>query len=304
MDKLKFLVSGIPLTAFPYETIAGIKRVSELGLGGMELEWVQQVPFGEDKAQRIAETAKKLKVALTVHGSYYINLASYNSVIWHASITRIEKAARIGALCGAVKLTFHGGFYQKLSKGAAASQVREGLRRIKDELEQKKVNIIIAPETTGKPTQFGDLAELVALAKELNIGFCLDFSHLHARTNGEYNSPEEFEKMFQLISKKLGPKFLKNMYFHLSGILYSEKGERRHVCLLESPEDYVRAGIKIEKWREEKLRPVDYVRGGPDIKWREIIQALKAHKIGGHIVIESPCMERDALLVQNYYNSL
>jgi endonuclease IV len=42
----------------------------------------------------------------------------------------------------------------------------------------------------------------------------------------------------------------------------------------------------------------------PDIKWKELMQALKDFKIGGVVVCESPNLEQDALLMQQYYKSL
>ncbi len=303
---LKFLSAGIPHTTKPRNTIEGLKRIKELGLDGMEMEWVHQVPFDEDGAKEVRETANGLNIDLTVHGSYYINLASKEKPKWHASINRVLKAAKIGKLCGAKKLTFHPAFYQGRDKEFVFEKVQEGLEKILHELEDMKNDILIAPELTGKPSQFGDLDELVNLSTqfEKKIKFCIDFSHLHARTGGKFNSTKEFKGIFDFIIKNLGKDFLSDMYFHLSGILYTEKGERRHVCFLESQEEYEKAGIKIGGWEDVKLREVDYKKGGPDIKWREILKVIKDYKVGGHLVCESPNLEQDTLLLKRYYEGL
>lgn len=304
MHELRFHSAGIPHTASPRETISGLKRIQELGLDGMELEWVHQVPFDERKAEAVGNAAASLGLSLTVHGSYYINLASLERPKWHASISRIVKAAKIGALCGAKKMTFHPAFYQGRKSNEIMKLVEEGIAAVQEKLQEDTISIQIAPETTGKPSQFGTLEELVMLAKKRDIGFCLDFSHLHARSNGQYNTTKEFRAMFTYIQKHLGKEFLKDMYFHLSGILYGEKGERRHVCLLESQMQYERAGIEIDRWEKVQLREVDYFPGGPDIRWREILETLKEFDIGGHIVCESPNLEQDTLLLKQYYQSL
>lgn len=304
MSKLRFHVPGIPLTADPYETISGLKRIKELGLDGMELEWVHQVPFDSEKAEKVREIIEKLNLSLTVHGSYYVNLASEEKRKYYASINRIVKAAKIGAICGAKKLTFHPAFYLNRPKEKVFKMVEGALIKIKKMLEEDSINIQIAPELTGKPKQFGDLEEVIDLANRLDIEFCLDFSHLHARTNGAFNTVAEFEKIFEDVKKYLGSDYLLDMYFHLSGILYSEKGERRHVCFLENVKNYKEEGIGLEGVDDLEFEEKVFQTGGPDIKWKELLQIIKKYKVGGHMVVESPCMELDSLLLKRYYDSL
>jgi len=298
---LRFHVSGIPLTTKKYSTIDGLERIKNLNIDGMEMDWVQNVPFDEILAEKVGESAKRLGLSLSVHGSYFINLASKEPAKFYGSIARIVKAGKIAQICGADRITFHAGFYQNLDKKEAYDRVKEGLVKIKEEFDKNKLTVKICPETTGKPTQFGSLEELVQLAKELKIGLCIDFSHLHARTNGKFNTKEEFEGIFDLVEKNLGGKYLKDMYFHLSGILYSEKGEKNHVCFLEKPEDYLKEGINIKGWEDEKVPQNKYIENGPDIKWKEIFEVMKKRKIGGIIVIESPCMERDVILAKEVF---
>lgn len=304
MSNLRFHVPGIPLTADPYETISGLTRIKQLGLDGMELEWVHQVPFDTEKAKKVRKTIEKLDLSLTVHGSYYVNLASEEKRKYYASINRIVKAARIGSICGAQKVTFHPAFYMNHSKEKVFDMVRGALEKIKERLAKDSINIKIAPELTGKPTQFGDLQELIDLATQVDIDFCLDFSHLHARTNGAFNTVPEFESIFKSVKKHLGGDYLKDMYFHLSGILYSEKGERRHLCFLEDITQYKKERLGIDSLEELDLKEKTLIKGGPDIKWKELLQVIKKYEVGGHLVVESPCMELDTLLLKRYYENL
>lgn len=63
---------------------------------------------------------------------------------------------------------------------------------------------------------------------------CIDFSHLHARTNGRYNTYDEFCVILDETAKALGDRWVKNVHFHISGIEYGLKGEKRHHVLKES----------------------------------------------------------------------
>jgi len=56
------------------DSISGITRVCELGLGCMELEFVRGVKMGEKTARAVHEVAEKLGIRLSVHAPYYINL--------------------------------------------------------------------------------------------------------------------------------------------------------------------------------------------------------------------------------------
>ncbi|KKQ34341.1 MAG: Endonuclease IV [candidate division WS6 bacterium GW2011_GWA2_37_6] len=70
---LRFGTGGIPLTVKDRNAIAGIRRIRELGLAAMELEFVYQIFLDKEKAEEVRKVAEELDVALSVHGSYYVN---------------------------------------------------------------------------------------------------------------------------------------------------------------------------------------------------------------------------------------
>ena len=67
MDNLRFGTAGIPLSTNSKNTINGIKRVRELNLGAMELEFVRSIYIKKDKTEEIKEQAKKEDIILTAH---------------------------------------------------------------------------------------------------------------------------------------------------------------------------------------------------------------------------------------------
>jgi len=131
-------------------------------------------------------------------------------------------------------------------------------------------------ETTGKASQFGTLEELLRLSKEVEgVAPCVDFAHLHART-GANNSYEEFAALLELIEGELGLAVgLEDMHIHISGIDYSSAGERKHLNLADA-----------------------------DLRYVELLQALRDFEVGGLIICESPSLEEDALLMQRVYRGL
>ncbi|MBI2523536.1 TIM barrel protein [Candidatus Woesearchaeota archaeon] len=276
MDKLLFGTAGIPLSSKGSTTAEGIASVKELGLGAMELEFVRSVNISKEKSPEIKKSAEKNNIVLTCHAPYYINLNSTESAKLKASIYRILSSARIANLCGAWSVCFHPGFYQKSAKEEAYKKVRDSIKEITKTLKNENNDIWIRPETTGKETQFGNLDEILNLSAEFdNVMPCIDFAHFHARTNGKYNSYKEFSEILEKVEKKLGKKGLENMHIHITGIAYSEKGEKNHLNLEDS-----------------------------DFKYKELIKALKDFNVKGVVISESPNIEEDALLCKKVYEKV
>ncbi len=154
-----------------------------------------------------------------------------------------------------------------------AKRVKDALIAITEQLQEEGVNIRISPETTGRPTQFGTYEEILKLASDIDgVGICIDFAHLHARTNGKYNSYDEFTKVLSRVEHYLGREGLDNTHIHMSGILYGPKGEKKHIPLMQS-----------------------------DMKIDELLRAWKDFNIKGYVISESPLPEEDALLMKKKY---
>jgi deoxyribonuclease-4 len=275
MAELLFGTAGVPFSAKQPSTVGGIERVAELGLGCMEIEWVQRVSIGEKAAALVAEAAGKTGVKLTVHAPYYINLNAREPEKVSASQTRILKAARAGKLCGASSVAFHAAFNMGDPPESVYEVVRRGVSEIRQELAAEGNNLWIRPELMGRATQFGDLPELLELAGEIDgVAPCLDFAHWHAR-GGANNSYEEFSAALSLVEERLGRAALEDLHIHLAGIDYGAKGERKHLNLDESDMHYV-----------------------------ELLTALRDHRAAGVVICESPNREEDALLLRDTYHRL
>jgi len=274
MEKLLFGTAGIPLRSKGSPTAEGIADVRKLGLDVMELEFVRNVHISREKAPEVKKSAEQNNIVLTCHAPYFINLNSLEKPKLKASINRILSSARIANLCGAWSVCFHPGFYQQSTKEESFKRVRNAIKEISDTLKQENNKIWLRPEITGKETQFGNIEEVLELSQEFNnVMPCVDFAHFHARTNGKYNSYKEFCSILESIEKKLGKKGLENMHIHITGIAYGEKGEKNHLNLKDS-----------------------------DLKYEELIKALKDFNVKGVAISESPNIEGDALLVKKIYD--
>jgi len=267
---LLFGTAGAPVSSKGTDSLSGIRRIYELGLGCMELEFVRGVKMGEETAQKVGILSKKLDIKLSVHAQYYINLNGEGETRLK-SRERILKSARIGNICKARSVVVHAGFIQKDSRLAAYEKIKKELSRIREQMKSEGMDIALRVETMGRNSQFGNLDEVIRITEVAGVLPCIDFSHLHAVT-GKNNSRQEFADILKAVENKLGREGLNNMHMHISGIEYSEKGEKRHLEFEES-----------------------------DFKFRELAHVLSEFKVQGLVICESPNLEVDALKLKSEY---
>lgn len=276
VGSLRIGTAGIPASTKPRSSPNGIKRLAELGLRHMEIEFVRGVKMGEATALTIRQLAEEHDISLTVHAPYYINLNSAEPEKVAASKERIVQAARAGAWAGAKSVTFHAAYYHDDDPEVVYQRVKRQLEDLLERLEKEDIKIRLSPETTGGPTQFGTLEEIVRLGVELpGIYPCVDFSHLFARSLGEFNSYQHFAGALELIRDNLGSEALKQLHIHLSGIEYGPRGEKKHLPFVET-----------------------------ELKYEEVLQAFLDFEVEGWLTCESPILEEDALILQGLYSEL
>ena len=160
---MRFGTAGVPNCSKDRSTIGGIRTVRELGLDAMEVQFVRGVKMKVEMAKQVKDVAEELDVKLSVHAPYYINLNAEGEKL-KASVERLKKTVEIGGVF-AKDVVFHPGYYLKHSKDVTYRRIMDNLKQIvKFSLER---GVMLRPETTGKPNQFGDLEETLNLCHEL-----------------------------------------------------------------------------------------------------------------------------------------
>jgi deoxyribonuclease IV len=260
----------------PGGTIGAIQQISSLGLGALELGWVQSVRVSEETCLAIRETANKFNIKLSVHAPYFINLNADDEE-WPKSRKRLMDAAYYGSLAGATDIIFHPGSYFSRLPEEVLKIATIRLRECVLELKENNILVNLRPETMGKSAMLGSLEDTLSLSQAIpGVIPCLDFAHLHARPgNGSMNSYQEWLSVIDQYSKFLSDVSLKSLHIHLSGIEYSEKGERNHLPLKES-----------------------------DLHLHELFTALHDKHCAGRILCESPILEEDALYMKKVWEEI
>ena len=266
--------AGPPETAKQQTSEHGVHEVVRLGLDTMELEFVRGVRMGPDTAQRVRAAAEQHAMPLSAHAPYYVNLASKESAKVEASIKRVLDTARAAHACGADQVVFHPGFFQNRPPDRVFGLILENVRIIRNTMNAEGMeHIILRPELTGKPSQFGAPDELFRLCREApGVLPCLDFSHHYARTLGQAADESHFRRLLDDMAEALGADSLKNIHGHLSGIDYGKTGETRHQNMAASGMDH-----------------------------KPVLRALKAAGARGRIICESPDRGHDARSFKRYW---
>jgi deoxyribonuclease IV len=278
IEHFLFGTVGSPLSTpkKPGGSVGGIQRSSELGLGALELGWVNAVRVSEKTCHEIQAAGQKFQVAISVHAPYFINLNA-NDEEWPKARKRLMDAANYGFLAGATDIVFHPGSYFGLSPQEVLPKAIARLEGCLQELSNAGNTVTLRPETMGKSALLGSLEDTLEMSRSIpGVEPCLDFAHLHARTgDGSMNRYEKWAECLDQYAKALGAEALQRLHIHLSGIEYGAKGEKNHLPLEEA-----------------------------DIDIKAIFRALKEFHCQGRILCESPIMEEDALKMQQTWNEL
>lgn len=276
MNKLYFGTAGVPHSApKPQTNIEGVKRIAELGLDCMEIEFTYGVRMTDIELRQVKQVALNRNIRLSVHAPYFINLNAHENDKVEASMLRLFQSARAAFLCGATDVAFHAAFNMGDPPEKVYETVKQRLLQVLEDLDKDNIKIRLRPELMGKSSQFGALNEVLRLADEVpGVAPCIDFAHWHART-GAFNTYDEFTTMLSQIKERLGEAALKEMHLHVAGIDYGKSGEKEHIDLRDS-----------------------------DFAFRELLQALRDFKVRGLVVCESPNLEEDALLLKRTFTEL
>jgi deoxyribonuclease-4 len=206
-----------PAGAGGTNNLEGLRKVAKLGLDCMEVEFTYGVRMPVDVAKQVGKLAGQLGVILSVHAPYYINLASDENEKVTASKKRILDSCRRAHLMGAEKVVFHAGFYQTKTAKKTYALIKKEIINLQKHISRKGWNIVLCPEVTGKPSQFGSVAEILKLMEDTGCGITVDFAHLYARQQGHIT----YEKILDQLPKRF--------HAHFSGIEFGPKGEKKHI---------------------------------------------------------------------------
>jgi len=256
-------------------TADAILEVSKIGLSAMEIEFVRSVYLKNslpEKLSAIKNNAINSKVNLSIHAPYFINLNAKEEYKVNNSHRYILDSLNVGQQIGARVIVCHIGYFLKEEPKKVLETISNEISIIKDKF---KGDVKLGIELTGKKSQVGSIEEIFYfLDKHPKFVMpVIDFAHQHARENGFFKDKKNISSFFDKL--KSYPKIFNDMHIHMSGIAYTEKGERHHLPFREA-----------------------------DFPYKNILANLKDNNAKGTVVCESPKIVEDALFLKKVYEDL
>ena len=253
------------------------KYVKDMGLDCFEYSFGRGVRMTEDKAISIGEAFAAEGVELSVHAPYFINFSNPDDEMAAKSYGYVLDSANMAKLMGGKRIVFHPAAQGKATREEAVALAEERLKILRDYVYLNNLqDQIFCPETMGKLAQIGTVEEIVRFCKIDKIYTpCVDFGHINAREQGSLQTAEDYKSRLAYMIDELGFERMEHFHVHFSKIMYSAKGEVKHLTFAD--EIY-----------------------GPNFE--PLAEALHALKLKPYIVSESDGTQaEDALFMKKVY---
>ena len=209
--------------------------VKNRGLDCFEYSFGRGVRMSEDKAISIGDAFKDAGVEISVHAPYFINFANPDDEMAAKSYGYVLDSAKACKLMGGKRIVFHPAAQGKMTREDATSLTVERLKVLRDYIYLNSFeDMIFCPETMGKLAQIGTIEEVArfCLVDPLYTP-CIDFGHINAREQGSLKTVEDYRSRLEYMIEKLGFERMKHFHVHFSKIMYSAKGEIKHLTFAD-----------------------------------------------------------------------
>ena len=205
--------------------------VKKRGLDCFEYSFGRGVRMSEEKAISIGEAFQKEDVEISAHAPYFINFANPDDEMAAKSYGYVLDTANALKRMGGKRVVFHPAAQGKASREEAVALTEERLKILRDYIYLNSMeDMIFCPETMGKLAQIGTVEEVVRFCKVDSVYTpCVDFGHINAREQGSLKTVNDYKTRLEYMIAELGFERMKHFHVHFSKIMYSVKGEIKHL---------------------------------------------------------------------------
>ena len=254
--------------------------VKKRGLDCFEYSFGRGVRMSEDKAISIGEAFEAEGVEISAHAPYFINFANPDDEMAAKSYGYVLDTAKALQLMKGKRVVFHPAAQGKATREEAVALTEDRLKILRDYIYLNNMqDMMFCPETMGKLAQIGTVEEIVRFCKVDPIYTpCVDFGHINAREQGSLVTVDDYKRRLEYMIAELGFERMEHFHVHFSKIMYSVKGEVKHLTFADTVY-------------------------GPEFD--PLAVALKALNLKPYIVSESAGMQvEEAEIMKKIYNSL
>ena len=205
--------------------------VKEMGLDCFEYSFGRGVRMGEDKARAIGRAFDAEGVEISVHAPYFINFANPEEEMVAKSYGYVLDSAKMCRVMGGKRIVFHPAAQGKDAREIAVSRAEDRLKVLRDYIYLNNLqDMMFCPETMGKIAQIGTVEEVTRFCRIDPVYTpCVDFGHINAREQGSLKTADDYLSRLSYMISELGYERMKHFHVHFSKIMYSSKGEVKHL---------------------------------------------------------------------------
>lgn len=211
------------------------KYVKERGLDCFEYSFGRGVRMSEEKAVSIRRAFEAQGVEISLHAPYFINFANPSDEMAAKSYDYVLQSGNMARLMGAKRVVFHPAAQGKAERADAVALTKERLKILRDYIYMNGLQEIkFCPETMGKLAQIGTVEEIAEFcAIDTVFTPCVDFGHVNAREGGSLKTKEDYLSLLNIFTDRLGVERMRDFHVHFSKIMYSAKGEIKHLTFAD-----------------------------------------------------------------------
>ena len=231
---IRFGVGGFPLafTERPEAKDRGavFAWLRSVGLDAIELQMTYGPRMTAEQGRRYRALAIADDIKISIHGSYYIVLASPDPAKVLRSVDTLMRTYVQADILGAREIVLHPGSLYGAPEAEASRRFAENLQRFMAQLGKTDISLMI--ETAGKVGQMGSVDMILDVAATIKgVGPCIDFGHVHARSLGGLETADAIAQVFARIDEFQRSNPDTPTHFHYTPIHYGPRGEIQHRAL-------------------------------------------------------------------------
>ena len=205
---------GVHIDSTPNSIIDQIEYFSNKKCNVIQL-FVSTNKNAKEFYKPIKELIKKLKIIISVHISYTINLTSDpNKYSW--GIPQFIEEIKIAHKIGAYAVVVHLGKQLDLSKEVAINNMLINLLKVLNEIKDLDITILIET-STGQGSEMcytlDDFSKFYNKIKNKKIGICVDTCHIF-NAGYDIRSKEGVNKYFKDFDEKIGLQHIKLIHLN------------------------------------------------------------------------------------------
>lgn len=205
--------------------------VKEYGLDAFEYSFGRGVTLSDDRALSIRGAFEAAGIAISVHAPYYVNFANPDLEMIKKSIGYVIDSAKKCRLMGGSRVVIHPASQGKDDRAAAFARTTDNFRLLAETVREEGLSdMYFCPETMGKLAQIGTIEEVSELCTLDSFYIpTVDFGHVNARERGSLKTTDDYLSRLSYMIDKIGFEKMKHFHVHFSKIMYSAKGEIKHL---------------------------------------------------------------------------